>query len=136
MGPADARVRGYHHAVVAGVPPGSLYCSRLNGQYERPDPASRLQPHDVHGPSQVVALTFAWDDGAWHGLPWSHFVLYELHVGTYTPAGTLKDHMDVLVSDHAQVFLVRRWCPAQESILLLHFGPTPRRVTLSWPPGV
>ena len=46
-----------------------------------------------------------------------------------------KDHMDVLVDDHAQVLLVRRWCPTQESLLLLHFGPTPRRVTLPWPPG-
>ena len=92
-------VRGYHHTVAAGVPPGSLYYYRLNGRYERPDPASRLQPHDVHGPSQVVDLTFAWDDGAWHGLPWSHYVLYELHVGTYTPAGTfdaLIPHLDAL----------------------------------------
>ena len=91
--------RGYHHTVVAGVPPGSLYCYRLNGHHERPDPASRLQPHDVHGPSQVVDLTFAWDDGAWHGLPWSHYVLYELHVGTYTSAGTfdaLIPHLDAL----------------------------------------
>ena len=97
--PLTPGVRGYHHAVVAGVPPGSLYCYRLNGQHERPDPASHLQPHDVHGPSQVVNMTFAWDDGAWHGLPWSHYVLYELHVGTYTSAGTfdaLIPHLDAL----------------------------------------
>ena len=82
--------RGYHHAVVEGVEPGSLYLYRLDGQKERPDPASRFQPHGVHGPSQVVSPSFAWDDLDWSGLPLQQYLLYELHVGTFTPEGSFS----------------------------------------------
>jgi maltooligosyltrehalose trehalohydrolase len=80
---------GYHHAVVDGVTAGALYLYRLGRGIERPDPASRRQPHGVHGPSMVVdAGTFAWGDREWRGIPLSSYILYELHVGTYTPEGT------------------------------------------------
>ncbi len=79
---------GYHEAVVADVPAGSLYLLRLDGVKERPDPASRCQPRGVHGPSQVVDPTFAWEDQAWPGLPLPQYIIYELHVGTFTPEGT------------------------------------------------
>jgi maltooligosyltrehalose trehalohydrolase len=81
--------RGYYHAVVDGVEPGSLYFYRLDQQREYPDPASQSQPQDVHGPSQVVDTRFPWQDQDWFGLPLHQYVLYELHVGTYTPEGTL-----------------------------------------------
>jgi maltooligosyltrehalose trehalohydrolase len=54
-----------------------------------PDPASRFQPEGVHGPSEVVdPLAFAWTDTGWTGVPLGRSVLYELHVGTFTPEGT------------------------------------------------
>jgi len=80
--------RGYCSAVVAGVEPGSRYFYRLDGLLDFPDPASRFQPEGVHGPSQVAQPRFAWDDGLWSGLPLRDYVIYELHVGTFTPEGT------------------------------------------------
>jgi maltooligosyltrehalose trehalohydrolase len=78
---------GYSYAEVPDVPPGTLYCFRLDEGIERPDPASRFQPQGVHGPSQVVDNHFPWTDGAWRGLPLDKYVLYELHPGTFTPEG-------------------------------------------------
>jgi maltooligosyltrehalose trehalohydrolase len=88
--PLSKRRRGYHEAVVEGVEPGTRYRYRLDGVLERPDPASQCQPEDVHGPSQVVDAHFDWDDGAWCGLPLRDYILYELHVGTYTSEGTFE----------------------------------------------
>ncbi|PYV27595.1 MAG: malto-oligosyltrehalose trehalohydrolase [Acidobacteria bacterium] len=92
--------RGYHEAVVEGVDPDSLYRYRLNGVVERPDPASRFQPQGVHGPSQVVDHgSFAWGDSGWSGLPLEKYILYELHVGAFTPEGTFDaviPHLDNL----------------------------------------
>jgi maltooligosyltrehalose trehalohydrolase len=82
-------VFGYHHAVVDGVPAGALYLYRLGHGIERPDPASRYQPQGVHGPSMVTDPgEFGWGDSEWRGIPLSSYVLYELHVGTYTHEGT------------------------------------------------
>lgn len=54
-----------------------------------PDPASRCQPDDVHGASQIIDPTaFQWSDTNWQGKAWEETVLYELHVGTFTPEGT------------------------------------------------
>ena len=91
--------RGYFSAVVAGVEPGSHYFYRLNGQQDFPDPASRFQPQGVHGPSQVAEPGFSWGDGHWSGLPLNDYVIYELHVGTFTPEGTFDaiiPHLDEL----------------------------------------
>ncbi len=79
---------GYFHGVVAGVAPGARYFFRLDGAKDRPDPASRLQPEGVHGPSEVPAAGFAWEDQGWRGLELRDYVIYELHVGTFTPEGT------------------------------------------------
>ncbi len=78
----------YFQGAWPDIPPGSRYFYRLDGNRERPDPASRCQPDGVHGPSQVVDLTYPWTDTTWIGRPWREYVIYELHVGTYTPAGT------------------------------------------------
>jgi maltooligosyltrehalose trehalohydrolase len=86
--PLQKEERGYFSAVVAGVEPGCLYFYRLNGQRDLPDPASRFQPQGVHGPSQVVDPRFPGGDGHWSGLPLRDYVIYELHVGTFTPEGT------------------------------------------------
>lgn len=79
---------GYHQALIDGVKPGALYRYRLDGQTERPDPASRYQPHGVQGASQVIQQDFPWQDGGWSGLPLADYIFYELHVGTFTPEGT------------------------------------------------
>src|SRR5579885_3069637 len=80
--------RGYHQGIVAGVQPGARYFFRLDSGAERPDPASRFQPDGVHQASAVVERDFPWEDQAWFGLPLSRFVIYELHVGAFTPEGT------------------------------------------------
>jgi maltooligosyltrehalose trehalohydrolase len=79
---------GYFFAEVENVPSGTRYRYRLNGEKERPDPASRFQPQGVHGPSQVIDPAFAWDHARWAGLPLKNYVFYELHVGTFTSEGT------------------------------------------------
>jgi maltooligosyltrehalose trehalohydrolase len=69
--------------------PGTRYAYLLDGEGPYPDPASRFQPEGVHGPSQVVDPgAFDWSDRSWRGVPLERTVVYELHVGTFTPAGT------------------------------------------------
>jgi len=69
---------------------GSRYWYCLEDGMRVPDPASRYQPDDVHGPSEVVdPCAFDWTDADWRGRPWEEVVIYELHVGSYTPQGTL-----------------------------------------------
>ncbi|HVB34169.1 MAG TPA: malto-oligosyltrehalose trehalohydrolase [Patescibacteria group bacterium] len=80
--------RGYHHALAEGIEAGSLYFFRLNEGTDRADPASRWQPRGVHGPSMVVDGQCDWNDSAWKGLPLEEYLLYEIHVGTFTPEGT------------------------------------------------
>jgi maltooligosyltrehalose trehalohydrolase len=87
---------GYHEATLAGILPGARYFYDLDGRADRPDPASRLQPEGVHGPSEVVDPAFAWSDSGWRGIPWADVVLYELHVGTFTPAGTFDAAIEQL----------------------------------------
>jgi len=71
--------------------PSAKYKFRINDEQEVPDPASRFQPEDVHGPSQVISPTsFNWQDSAWRGRRWEEAAVYELHVGTFTPAGTFS----------------------------------------------
>jgi maltooligosyltrehalose trehalohydrolase len=79
---------GYFNGTFEGVKAGTLYFYALDRGKRRPDPASRFQPHGVHGPSQVIESGFAWGDGPWLGLHLRDYIIYELHVGTYTPEGT------------------------------------------------
>ena len=73
---------------VAGVAPGADYVYELDGA-ARPDPVSRHQPAGVHGASRVVdPAAFHWSDGGWRGRAMAELVLYELHVGTFSDAGT------------------------------------------------
>lgn len=97
--PLEKGPKGYHRAILEGVEPGSLYLYRLDGTTERPDPVSRSQPEGVHGPSQVVDPQFAWEDRHWFGLRLEDYILYELHVGTFTPEGAFDGiipHLDTL----------------------------------------
>jgi 1,4-alpha-glucan branching enzyme/maltooligosyltrehalose trehalohydrolase len=80
---------------------GSLYRYRIDGGVQVPDPASRFQPQDVHGPSEVInPASFQWQDQKWNGRPWEEAVIYEVHVGTFTSEGTfraLEARLDYLV---------------------------------------
>jgi maltooligosyltrehalose trehalohydrolase len=82
---------GLFEAIVPGLPPGMRYQYRLDGERYRPDPVSRFQPEGVHGPSMVVDPSgFPWTDQAFAGHALADLVIYELHVGLFTRAGTFE----------------------------------------------
>lgn len=92
---------GYWQGIFDNVFPGTLYKYLLDGEKERADPVSNLQPQGVHGPSQVIDQnSFKWDDECWRGIDISELLIYELHVGTFSQAGTFDgiiNHLDYLV---------------------------------------
>lgn len=81
---------GYWTAIATEVQPGTCYFYQLNAGESRPDPASHCQPEGVHGPSQVIDHQFDWTDQNWKGIPLESMIIYELHVGTFTPEGTFE----------------------------------------------
>jgi malto-oligosyltrehalose trehalohydrolase len=86
MGPQPG---GWHEHVEPQAGPGTRYRYRIDGELLVPDPASRFQPEDVDGPSEVVdPQAYKWAAHAWTGRPWTEAVIYELHVGAFTPEGT------------------------------------------------
>jgi malto-oligosyltrehalose trehalohydrolase len=88
LGPAG---QGWFELTTSQARAGSLYQFEIDGKTLVPDPASRFQPHDVHGPSEVIdASAFHWNDHNWRGRPWDEAVIYELHVGTFTTEGTFR----------------------------------------------
>lgn len=89
--PMDFLGDGWFQLIVYEAGPGTLYMYSIEDELKVPDPASRYQPADVHGPSEVVApLSFEWEDVGWKGRSWEETVLYELHVGAFSPLGTFK----------------------------------------------
>jgi maltooligosyltrehalose trehalohydrolase len=92
---------GWYELSVAEAGAGMRYRYLIDGQTRVPDPASRFQPDDVHGASEVIdPSSFDWRDPDWQGRSWEEVVLYELHVGTFTPAGTfaaIEERLDHLV---------------------------------------
>jgi len=85
----SALADGWFEANLADAAAGTRYAFRIDGGMSVPDPASRCNPDDVHRPSMVVdPLAYEWRDAGWTGRPWEEAVFYELHVGTFTPAGT------------------------------------------------
>jgi maltooligosyltrehalose trehalohydrolase len=97
--PLARDAQGYHGATSEGVAPGYRYLYHLDAERERPDPASRFQPQGVYGPSQVVDPSFPWGDRGWSGLPLEEYIIYELHVGTFSGEGTFEaviPHLDEL----------------------------------------
>lgn len=79
---------GWFERKVSDVEIGSLYRFRINSDLLVPDPASRAQLHDIHGPSVLIDPTdFLWQDNGWRGRPWEEAVIYEIHTGTFSPAG-------------------------------------------------
>jgi len=89
--PMHKDASGYWKAIASDIEPGTLYFYKLEGTTDRPDPASKFQPQGVHGPSQVVDLsTVSWTDTDWAGISLEETIVYELHVGTFTPEGTFE----------------------------------------------
>ena len=90
--PMAPEAGGWHAVTVEGVRPGDAYAFKVKDDLPPvPDPASRSNPGDVNAPSAVVDPgAFEWDDGNWRGRPWNEAVVYELHVGTFTPEGTYR----------------------------------------------
>jgi maltooligosyltrehalose trehalohydrolase len=99
----------WFEVVADAVKPGAEYRFKIGPRMDSkgapaqflPDPASRFQPHDVHGPSAVIdPQAFEWHDDSWRGRPWEEAVIYELHVGAFTAAGTFAavgERLDYLV---------------------------------------
>lgn len=87
---------------VIDLPVGTEYLLSIDGGEPRPDPRSGDQPHGIHGSSRVFDPgTYTWGDAAWSGRRVLGGVFYEMHVGTFTPAGTLGaaiDRLDHLVA--------------------------------------
>ncbi|MBV9032935.1 MAG: malto-oligosyltrehalose trehalohydrolase [Acidobacteriaceae bacterium] len=80
---------GYFEAFIPGAVPGDLYKYQVDGGEAYPDPASRFQPKGPHGHSQIIdSQSFPWADKDWPGLQLKGQVLYEMHIGTFTPGGT------------------------------------------------
>lgn len=89
--------KGYHSVIARGVEAGTRYFYRFADSQERPDPASRRQPEGVHGPSELIDLrNFEWTDRAWKGVALEDSIFYELHVGTFTPEGTIAGLLALL----------------------------------------
>ena len=98
--PMERAADGWHE-IVAGARAGQRYSFVLPDGLTVPDPAARAQAGDVHGPSLLTdPAAYEWQHD-WHGRPWHETVLYEAHVGTFTPEGTfdaMRAKLDHLVS--------------------------------------
>ncbi|MDB5623173.1 MAG: Malto-oligosyltrehalose trehalohydrolase [Devosia sp.] len=95
--PMQATERGWFELEVPGAGAGTRYLFVIDGELEVPDPASRFQPEDVDGPSEVVdPLAYEWRDRGWRGRPWEETVFYQLHIGTFTEQGTFLSTIDKL----------------------------------------
>jgi maltooligosyltrehalose trehalohydrolase len=87
--PMRPAAHGHFELMLPNIEAGQGYAFRLNGGPPRPDPMSRFQPDGVHAASAVWdPARFAWTDQAWNGIRRQDLVVYELHVGTFTPEGT------------------------------------------------
>ncbi|MDQ3186120.1 MAG: malto-oligosyltrehalose trehalohydrolase [Pseudomonadota bacterium] len=99
--PMDVCGGGWFELTAPDVGAGTRYRFEVNGGLRVPDPASRFNPDDVHGASEVIdPADFDWQDAAWRGRSWEEAVIYELHVGTFSPEGTFAgviERLDYLV---------------------------------------
>lgn len=98
----DRRADGWFMSLAPTARAGSRYRYRIDDDIAVPDPASRFQPDDVHGASAVVdPCAYHWGDDAWRGRAWHETVIYELHIGTFTPSGDfvgVQARLDYLVA--------------------------------------
>src|SRR5262249_26064301 len=86
--PMDHQADGVFHANISARA-GDKYAYKLDAHKPLPDPVSRLLPEGVHSRTEIVdPNSFRWTDQEWRGLPFSKYIIYELHVGTFSGSGT------------------------------------------------
>ena len=97
VSPVDKKIpmtkdeNGCFSVEVSNLKPHSRYFYIPDEENDYPDPASHFQPQGVHGPSEVVDhKSYRWKDDSWHGILLKKLVFYEVHVGTFTSAGTFE----------------------------------------------
>jgi maltooligosyltrehalose trehalohydrolase len=89
--PLRSEEDGFFGGELPNARAGDRYFFVLDGERERPDPVSRFQPDGPHGPSEIIdPAAFHWTDAAWQGIAPEGHVIYEMHVGTFTPEGTWR----------------------------------------------
>jgi malto-oligosyltrehalose trehalohydrolase len=89
---------GWHELITDEAGLGTRYQFEVTNGLRVPDPASRHQPQDVHGPSEVIDPgAYQWENSQWRGRPWEEAIVYELHVGAFTPQGTFRAAINKLV---------------------------------------
>ncbi len=81
---------GWFEATVAEASAGDQYMFVLPDGKAVPDPASRAQAGNVHGPSLIVDPSYQWQNPRWRGRPWQEAVISEIHIGAFTPEGTFR----------------------------------------------
>jgi maltooligosyltrehalose trehalohydrolase len=80
---------GWFELTMREASPGTRYEFTVDRRHKVPDPASRYQPSGLHGPTEVISPEeFEWQQRSWNGRPWEETILYELHLGTFSPEGT------------------------------------------------
>ncbi|MGN6477278.1 MAG: malto-oligosyltrehalose trehalohydrolase [Flavipsychrobacter sp.] len=92
-------VQGYFRICLPGSYTGCRYYYNLDGK-DYPDPTSFYQPEGVGGPSELVDHSFEWTDDSWRNIPFGEYIIYELHIGTFTGEGTFEaviERLDDLV---------------------------------------
>ena len=94
--PLESESDGYFSGLIPEARANMLYKFQLDsGTF--PDPVSRFQPEGPHGPSQILdPAAFRWTDGEWRGVAREGQVIYEMHIGTFTPGGTWSSAMEQL----------------------------------------
>ena len=109
----DPKVEGWWSSTGRPARAGEDYTFSIDGGPDLPDPRSGWQPDGVHGPSRVVDHSaFAWTDEDFQAKPLGAAIIYELHIGTFTPAGTFEaaidrlDHLRRLGVTHVEIMPV------------------------------
>src|SRR5437016_6169615 len=95
--PLESEARGFFSGFAADAGSGTQHKFRLDGIESFPDPVSHFQPEGPHGPSALVDhRRFPWTDANWRGISIRGQVIYELHIGTFTPGGTYESAKEKL----------------------------------------
>jgi maltooligosyltrehalose trehalohydrolase len=88
---------GEHFSLIADAHPRERYFYIVDDNKPVPDPVSRLLPEGVHGATEIVDFNqFAWSDDTWTGIRLRDYIIYEIHIGTFTREGTLDAAIDRL----------------------------------------
>jgi maltooligosyltrehalose trehalohydrolase len=95
--PMQSEEGGWWTARIEEAGPGTDYSFVIDDGDAVPDPRSPWQPYGIHGPSRLVDHSaFQWTDASWQARPLSSAIIYELHIGTFTPGGTFKSTIEKL----------------------------------------